>query len=295
MFVKKNFQQLRKVMEALINKNILVLKSVSEFIQWRQSLNNKKSVNENSELKNRIGFVPTMGALHFGHETLLKQARAENDWVVLSIFVNPTQFNDKKDLEKYPKTWDQDLAVAQRAQVDAIFFPTFEDMYPDNYKYKISETDFSNQLCGAHRPGHFDGVLSVVMKLFQIVQPTKAYFGEKDYQQLQLIRGMVKAFFLPLEIVPVPTVRETDGLAMSSRNVRLTSSQRQLAPWIYKIISNEKDISIARQKLQDLGFKVDYLQDFVFEGNEKRRFVAAFLGDVRLIDNTVVNRNDEKK
>lgn len=295
MFVKKNFQQLRKVMEALINKNILVLKSVSEFIQWRQSLNNKKSVNENSELKNRIGFVPTMGALHFGHETLLKQARAENDWVVLSIFVNPTQFNDKKDLEKYPKTWDQDLAVAQRAQVDAIFFPTFEDMYPDNYKYKISETDFSNQLCGAHRPGHFDGVLSVVMKLFQIVQPTKAYFGEKDYQQLQLIRGMVRAFFLPLEIVPVPTVRETDGLAMSSRNVRLTSSQRQLAPWIYKIISNEKDISIARQKLQDLGFKVDYLQDFVFEGNEKRRFVAAFLGDVRLIDNTVVNRNDEKK
>ncbi len=282
-------------MEALINKNILVLKSVSEFIQWRQSLNNKKSVNENSELKNKIGFVPTMGALHFGHETLLKQARAENDWVVLSIFVNPTQFNDKKDLEKYPKTWDQDLAVAQRAQVDAIFFPTFEDMYPDNYKYKISETDFSNQLCGAHRPGHFDGVLSVVMKLFQIVQPTKAYFGEKDYQQLQLIRGMVKAFFLPLEIVPVPTVRETDGLAMSSRNVRLTSSQRQLAPWIYKIISNEKDISIARQKLQDLGFKVDYLQDFVFEGNEKRRFVAAFLGDVRLIDNTVVNRNDEKK
>lgn len=295
MFVKKNFQQLRKVMEALINKNILVLKSVSEFIQWRQSLNNKKSVNENSELKNRIGFVPTMGALHFGHETLLKQARAENDWVVLSIFVNPTQFNDKKDLEKYPKTWDQDLAVAQRAQVDVIFFPTFEDMYPDNYKYKISETDFSNQLCGAHRPGHFDGVLSVVMKLFQIVQPTKAYFGEKDYQQLQLIRGMVRAFFLPLEIVPVPTVRETDGLAMSSRNVRLTSSQRQLAPWIYKIISNEKDISIARQKLQDLGFKVDYLQDFVFEGNVKRRFVAAFLGDVRLIDNTVVNRDDENK
>lgn len=182
---------------AAANKTVQVFKTVRELQRWRAGLvNATNSVAKDVVVKDvSVGFVPTMGALHFGHETLLRRAKSENDIVVLSIYVNPTQFNDKKDFEKYPVTWEQDLAVAQRAGVDAIFFPEYTEMYPDQYKYKITENDFSRQLCGAHRQGHFDGVLSVVMKLFQIVNPYRAYFGEKDYQQLRLIQGMVQAFF----------------------------------------------------------------------------------------------------
>lgn len=246
-----------------------ILRTPEEFRAWRQSLGAKS-----------VGFVPTMGALHAGHASLLQRARAENDVCILSIFVNPTQFNDKKDFEKYPITWDADLAVAGKAGVDAVFAPLSTLMYPDDYKYKVIEQDFSGELCGAARPGHFDGVLTVVMKLFQLVQPTRAYFGEKDFQQLTLIQGMVKAFFLPLEIIPVPTLREKDGLAMSSRNVRLTPAEREKAPLIYKLICEEKTADQVRQKLEAQGWKVDYVVD-----REDRRFVAVFVGEVRLIDN----------
>ncbi len=248
-----------------------VLRSPSEFQAWRR----KQS--------GTVGFVPTMGALHTGHEELIKQARKNNDLVVLSIFVNPTQFNDPKDLEKYPQTWDQDLAMAERNNVDAIFFPRYSDMYPDNYRYKVSENEYSNLLDGAHRPGHFDGVLSVVMKLFNVVRPTKAYFGEKDFQQLTLIQGMVESFFMDLEIVPVPTVREEDGLAKSSRNLRLTPEERKKAPAIFKAITNSKTAAEAAASLSAQGFIVDYVTDV---GN--RRFVAAKLGEVRLIDNVQI-------
>lgn len=224
-----------------------------------------------------------MGALHEGHASLLRAASNETDLVVLSIYVNPTQFNDPKDFEKYPITWEQDLAIAEKEKVSAVFAPTYPQMYPDGYRYKVSENEFSNDLCGAHRPGHFDGVLSVVMKLFNIVQPTKAYFGEKDFQQLQLIKGMVESFFLALEIKAVPTMRESDGLAMSSRNVRLSSEERQKAPQIYKIISSAKSAENASVELANLGFKVDYVKDI-----DGRRFVAAFLGAVRLIDNVKI-------
>ncbi len=270
---------------AAANKTVQVFKTVRELQRWRAGLvNATNSVAKDVVVKDvSVGFVPTMGALHFGHETLLRRAKSENDIVVLSIYVNPTQFNDKKDFEKYPVTWEQDLAVAQRAGVDAIFFPEYTEMYPDQYKYKITENDFSRQICGAHRPGHFDGVLSVVMKLFQIVNPYRAYFGEKDYQQLRLIQGMVQAFFLPIQIIPVETVREADGLAMSSRNTRLTAEQRQLAPKIYQVIKSAKDIAAAKSELEKSGFKVDYLED-----HGDRRFVAAFLGDVRLIDNVKI-------
>lgn len=251
--------------------SVVVLKTPQEFKTWRWGKHGS------------IGFVPTMGALHEGHEALLKRAYEENDFIVLSIFVNPTQFNDPNDLAKYPKTWEQDLAMAERNGVDAIFFPRYEDMYPDNYRYKVSENEYSKLLDGAHRPGHFDGVLSVVMKLFNIVSPTRAYFGEKDFQQLTLIKGMVESFFMNLQIVPVPTVREKDGLAMSSRNTRLTAEQRAKAPAIYHAITESKTAEEAAEKLRSQGFDVDYVTDI-----QGRRFVAAKLGEVRLIDNVKI-------
>lgn len=246
-----------------------------------------RSPQEMKELRRKIsgsiGFVPTMGALHSGHEQLLRQARQECDFVVLSIFVNPTQFNDPKDFEKYPVTWEQDLERAQTQKVDAIFYPNYQSLYPDNYRYKVIETEFSQMLCGSKRPGHFDGVLSIVMKLFNIVHPTRAYFGEKDFQQLTLIQGMVESFFMNLEIVPVPTVREKDGLAKSSRNLRLTPAERQKAPAIYRTLKESASAQEAQEKLSALGFQVDYVTDF-----QSRRYVAAFLGEVRLIDNVEI-------
>ncbi|WP_347357358.1 pantoate--beta-alanine ligase [Bdellovibrio sp.] len=249
----------------------VVLRSPQELRSWRK------------QQKGSVGFVPTMGALHSGHEELLKQARKNNDVVVLSIFVNPTQFNDPKDLEKYPKTWDADLAMAEANKVDAIFYPRYDEMYPDSYRYKVTENSYSNLLDGAHRPGHFDGVLSVVMKLFNVVAPTRAYFGEKDFQQMTLIQGMVESFFMDLEVVPVPTVREEDGLAKSSRNVRLTSTERMQAPAIYKAITESQTADEAAERLTAQGFIVDYVTDV-----GTRRFVAARLGDVRLIDNVQI-------
>lgn len=250
---------------------IKVLKSPEEMFEWRKSA------------KGSVGFVPTMGALHDGHASLLTKARGENENLVLSIFVNPTQFNNPDDLKSYPKTWEHDLALAQRLGVDVVFYPQFVDMYPDNYLYKISESSFSNELDGAHRPGHFDGVLTVVNKLFNLIQPQRAYFGEKDYQQLTLIKGMAKAFFMPITIVPVPTLREESGLAMSSRNLLLTEENKVKAPLIYKTITTAKSPEEARRLLTDAGFKVDYVVD-----REGRRFVAAFAGSVRLIDNVEI-------
>jgi pantoate--beta-alanine ligase len=247
---------------------IEILRSPQALRDWR------------AQQQNSVGFVPTMGALHAGHSELLHQARKINKTVLLSIFVNPTQFNDPKDLEKYPKTWEADLALAQKQGVDAIFYPQYEDMYADQYRFKVSENKFSLLLDGAHRPGHFDGVLSVVLKLFMLAQPTRAYFGEKDFQQLSLIQGMVQSFFLPVEIIPIPTVREEDGLAMSSRNTRLTAEERARAPLIYKTITSAQSASDAAETLRQSGFIVDYVED-----QNGRRFVAARIGSVRLIDN----------
>lgn len=239
-------------------------------------------------LNGSVGFVPTMGALHLGHETLIKNARKENDIVVLSIFVNPTQFNNPDDLEKYPQTWESDLEIAKNSGVDYIFFPTYKDMYPDDYRYKVIETDFSKILCGKDRPGHFDGVFTVVLKLLNIVKPDNAYFGKKDFQQLQLIKDMCHALFIDTHIVPIDTVREEDGLAMSSRNVRLSEKSRNLAPHIFKVISNSNSATEAEQELNELGFNVDYVVD-----NSGRRFVAVRAKaedgtEVRLIDNVQI-------
>lgn len=251
-------------------KPALVFKSVDAFQAWRRGLGDKS-----------VGFVPTMGALHQGHATLLKRARAENEIVVLSIYVNPTQFNDKKDFDFYPTTWEADVALAASYGVDVILNPTFSQIYPDGYRYKVIETNFSHELCGRDRPGHFDGVLTVVMKLLNIVRPTRAYFGEKDFQQLSLVRDMAKAFFMDCEIVPVPTVREADGLAMSSRNTRLTPEQRAVAPNIYRALTRSDSAETAVDFLvRELGLPVDYVED-----RDGRRFAAVRVGDVRLIDN----------
>lgn len=236
-----------------------------------------------------IGFVPTMGALHEGHAALLKRARAENDRVVLSVFVNPTQFNDPSDLAKYPRTLEADVKLAA-PYTDAVIAPTPDQLYPDNYRYRVTENDVSRRWEGAHRPGHFDGVLTIVLKLFNLVQPTRAYFGEKDWQQLQLVRGMVDALFLPLEIVPCPTIREPDGLAMSSRNRRLSPAARAKAPEFAHALREATDASVAAARLRDAGFEVDYVDDA-----EGVRMAAVRLDGVRLIDNVRVSGSDQVK
>lgn len=232
------------------------------------------------EWRNRtIGFVPTMGALHAGHESLLARARAENERVVLSVFVNPTQFNDPADLDRYPRTLETDLALA-KPYADAVLAPTAQEMYPDRYRFRVTETELSRVREGAHRPGHFDGVLTVVLKLFNLVQPTRAYFGEKDWQQLQLVRGMVEALLLPVDIVPCPTIREADGLAMSSRNQRLSDAGRRKAAAFSRTLREAPDAGAAARELGAAGFEVDYVED---AGGV--RLGAVRLEGVRLIDN----------
>jgi pantoate--beta-alanine ligase len=227
-----------------------------------------------------IGFVPTMGALHQGHLELVKRSRSSNDITVVSIFVNPTQFNNPEDLAKYPQTLESDIRLLESVETDYLLLPEYSDLYVDNYRYRVTEQQFSQELCGKSRPGHFDGVLTVVLKLLNLVNPQRAYFGEKDYQQLHLVRGMVEAFFIPTEIVSVPTVREPAGLAMSSRNSRLSLVGKTLASRLHQILRQASTVSEAREGLRSEGFDVDYVEDV---GN--RRFAAAWLEDVRLIDN----------
>jgi pantoate--beta-alanine ligase len=251
-----------------------IINTVKEMIKLSDDLKRKGKT---------LGFIPTMGALHEGHASLFHKSREQMQVTCVSVFVNPTQFNDPNDFAKYPNTLEHDRQLCLNHGVDIFFSPSKSDIYPDDYNYSISERSFSLQLCGAHRPGHFDGVLTVVMKLLQIVNPDQAFFGEKDYQQLMLIRGLAEAFFLRCQIVSAPTVREKDGLAMSSRNSRLSSEQRLLAPEIYRSLKEEKTLAAVESRLQKKGFKVEYAEE-----KEGRRFIAAFLGEVRLIDNVKI-------
>jgi pantoate--beta-alanine ligase len=227
-----------------------------------------------------VGLVPTLGALHGGHASLFGAARRDNDVVLASVFVNPTQFDDRRDFELYPRDLDGDLALMDRSGVDAVFAPGVREMYPNGTAYTVAEDAFSRELCGAHRPGHFTGVLTVVMKLLQIAGADRAYFGEKDYQQLLLVRGMCEAFFLRTEIIGCPTVREPDGLALSSRNARLTPAERALAPGFHRALATAPTAAAARAVLESEGFGVDYVED-----RSGRRLGAVRLGDTRLIDN----------
>jgi pantoate--beta-alanine ligase len=229
-----------------------------------------------------------MGALHDGHLALLMRARAENERVVLSIFVNPTQFNDPNDLANYPRTLEADVALAQ-PYVDAVLVPTAEEFYRDAYRFRVTETELSRRWEGAHRPGHFDGVLTVVLKFFNVVQPNRAYFGEKDWQQLRLIRGMVDALMLPVEVVACPTVRDPDGLALSSRNRRLSQLGRAHAAEFPRTLRAARDAASAAANLKVRGFEVDYVEDY-----EGVRLAAVRIDGVRLIDNVRLTSESSK-
>lgn len=266
----------------------------------------QRFVEEKHNLGLKIGFVPTMGALHDGHLSLINRAKKENDIVVCSVFVNPIQFNNPADLEKYPRTPDRDIEKLQNAGCDAVLMPSVDEMYPEKIEEHYDFGDLERVMEGACRPGHFNGVAIVVRRLFEIVNPDKAYFGEKDFQQLAIIKKMVSDLNMGLEIVPCSIIREDDGLAMSSRNVRLNTEERAIAPHIFATlkdaISKKDSMTPAEMKEYAIAkyseikeFDVEYVQitdeinlksiDNWNECEHARIFVALQLGPVRLIDN----------
>lgn len=233
------------------------------------------------QLTQSIGFVPTMGCLHEGHAALLKAARQNNECVVLSIYVNPTQFNEEADLEKYPRPLQQDLKLAEELGVDIVLLPTSEEMYADNKTFEVQSTHPLTQVAeGSARPGHFTGVLTVVMKLLNLVQPRRVYFGEKDYQQCQLIQAMIDGFFMPIELVAVATQREAGKLALSSRNTLLSPEEKQVAEQFAAIFNQGEYLETIRSQLQMLPLELEYLLEI-----NGRWLVAVRVGSVRLIDN----------
>ncbi|MEM7039977.1 MAG: pantoate--beta-alanine ligase [Bacteroidota bacterium] len=260
-----------------------------------------------------IGFVPTMGALHDGHGSLIRRAAQENDYTVVSIFVNPTQFGPNEDLDKYPRTLQADLDLCREMGATHIFTPTVHTIYPegrDTYQVQFSLRSLDKILCGAKRPGHFDGVLQVVSKLFNIVQPTRAYFGLKDYQQLTILRTLARELFFPIEIVPCDIIRETDGLAMSSRNRYLNPQERRQALFLsrcLKLVQEKAQPGLAVHELEALVhaqianyslIRLDYFDlrnghdlseiDVLRPEDAPRGIIAAFCGNTRLIDNMPV-------
>lgn len=257
-----------------------------------------------------LGFVPTMGALHAGHLALVERAMAENQRVVASIFVNPLQFNNPTDLQHYPRTLEQDLALLESAGCHAVFCPDTREMYPQVPELGYDFGEMEQVLEGRYRPGHFRGVAIVVRELFRLVQPQRAYFGEKDYQQLQIIRQLVKKENLPLQIIACPTVRETDGLAMSSRNQRLDHEHRQQAPKIYKTLVQARQLQgkltvpqicqwVQEQINHSPLMQLEYFEivdaqsllplEQISPGIKAIACIAVYLGQVRLIDNLFFN------
>ena len=276
---------------------MLVFEKIKEATSFLQS--KKKS-------GQKIGFVPTMGALHQGHLELMKKAKKENDLLVVSIFVNPIQFNNPSDLEKYPRDLEKDKALLEEVGCDVLFVPEVSEMYPEKVTKQFNFGNLEKVMEGAFRPGHFNGVAVVVEKLFDIVKPDKAYFGEKDFQQLAIIQRMVELEKLPLQIVPCQTIREKDGLAMSSRNERLTKAERKIAPFIAQILTEAKSKMsslspneirlLVENKFRDQPeFELEYFEiaddktlQPTFNWSESQGivgFIAAYLGKVRLIDN----------
>lgn len=257
-----------------------------------------------------IGFVPTMGNLHDGHLELVREAKKHTDIVVVSIFVNPMQFGPSEDLDAYPRTMEEDMAALKSLGVHCLFTPKVEDIYARGLEQQtfVEVPGLSYMICGASRPGHFRGVATIVCKLFNMVQPNHAFFGEKDFQQLQIIKGMVQDLSMNLKIHGVPTRREEDGLAMSSRNNYLTEEQRQVAPNLYRVMTELSDkilsgrydfkcmILESKEQLKNCGFKPDYIEirsadTLLHPSHEEKHLVilaAAFLGKTRLIDNLQV-------
>lgn len=271
-----------------------------------------------------VCFVPTMGALHEGHLSLIKEGKRKGDQTIVSIFVNPTQFNDPKDFDRYPRTIDIDIELAKNSGCDAIFIPDWHEIYPQNPQIQsvlgqesmektltqVIVKGISDPLCGHARPGHFNGVGLVVSILFNLVQPDMAFFGEKDFQQLAIIRQMTKELHFPIEIIGMPTLREKDGLAMSSRNQRLSQTQRQLAPCLYQALKQTEKLwqegirhcqtlenhcrNHIENHLKDHDYRIDYIElrnkiTLQYEQPEAQNdsvlALAVFIGEVRLIDN----------
>jgi pantoate--beta-alanine ligase len=279
-----------------------ILQTIAETRQW---------LAEETSGGRSVGLVPTMGALHEGHLNLVRKSARENDLCTCSIFVNPIQFNNPEDLVKYPRTVENDVMLLEKAGCELVLIPSVEEMYPEPVTKKFDFGPLERVMEGSHRPGHFNGVAIVVEKLFDIFRPDRAYFGEKDFQQLRIIQSLVKMEKIPVKIIPCPTVRESDGLAMSSRNRRLSMAEREVAPWIYKTLLFARDHAgkilvpdlhkICTAMLEDKGFRVDYfeiaepgaLQPIATwqETNGAMAFVAAFLGEVRLIDNMILFAN----
>jgi len=274
------------------------------------AINLKKELQIHKNNFSNIGFVPTMGALHQGHTSLVKKAKSENNFCVASIFVNPTQFNNPEDLKKYPRTLETDLSMLEAAGCDVVFIPSVDAMYPEKDTRVFDFNKLDSVMEGQFRPGHFNGVGQIVSKLFDIVQPHKAYFGQKDFQQLAIIKYLAKHFMpeLNIEIIACPIIREADGLAMSSRNLLLTPEHRKLAPVIsqtlFKAVEIAKQYSVVDLKQwvidqinQNELLKVEYFEivdDTQLvpitnwdENNIKVGCIAVFAGNVRLIDNVI--------
>ncbi len=265
-------------------------------------------LDQQRQLGKTIGFVPTMGALHEGHASLVKIARKSTDIVTVSVFVNPTQFNDKNDLQNYPRTEVKDCQLLESLGVDAVFLPSVDEMYPEPDTRVFDFAGIDRVMEGEHRPGHFNGVAQVVSRLFDIVNPDKAFFGEKDYQQIAIIKQMVKTLGYKLEIVPCPIVRGADGLALSSRNALLTPEHRAVAPFIHKTLSQVPAMAATKSPAEICNWVVEtinsqplleaeYFQivddetmmpiNTFTKGRKSVGCVAVWAGKVRLIDNVV--------
>jgi pantoate--beta-alanine ligase len=277
-----------------------------------RNLKQMLGVSQDLRLKRKtVGFVPTMGALHFGHLNLIRKARRENDKVIVSIFVNPSQFSPNEDFKEYPRNLKQDARLCQKEGVDIIFFPGIKDMYPPGYKTYVCVNDLSDILCGQFRHGHFKGVATVVTKLFNIVRPDTAYFGQKDAQQAIIIKKMTQDLNIPVRIKIIPTVREKDGLALSSRNVYLNQSERQDAGVLYQALKlagnlirrgNTNPLDIAKKMRRLINKKknarIQYISIVDLKNLKPVQRIkgkvlialAAWLGKIRLIDNIIVNR-----
>ncbi|PVE75209.1 pantoate--beta-alanine ligase [Priestia megaterium] len=270
----------------------------------------QQEMKKEKQLGRSIGFVPTMGYLHEGHATLLGAARTENEVVVLSIFVNPTQFGPNEDFDTYPRDFERDERVAKEANVDYLFYPSVEEMYKSTRSVTITVTDRVDVLCGQKRPGHFDGVATVLTKLFHIVTPDRAYFGKKDAQQVAVVDSLIEDFNFPVELRAVDTVREADGLAKSSRNVYLTDKEREEAPVLFKSLqsalqlleSGEKQVEIIKQTIrkeieQYTSGKVDYIEVYTYPKLKPIKqaadkiiiALAVQFSKARLIDNVIVD------
>lgn len=252
------------------------MKIMSDIKEW-------KKIRDNLSSDLKIGFIPTMGCLHQGHASLIKNSDSQNDITVLSIFVNPTQFNDPSDYQHYPKTFNGDIELVRQLNVDYVITPDIESMYPDgNQIHLVTDHPLSNVMEGHYRPKHFNGVLTIVMKLLMLIRSNKIYFGEKDYQQYFLVSELVKKYFVQAEVILCPTVREPFGLPFSSRNTKLSTNERQLIETFYEFfyINYPHSLTEIKEKISELNIQYDY-----FEIHNDRLFFALKIGSIRIIDN----------